>query len=127
MKQEILLIDDDQMLNFIHSKIVSSQFPDATLHIFKNGKEALEYIENHSSNQFLVLLDINMPIMNGWEFLNGLESLNNIKVQIHILSSSIDKIDKDKAAQHKFVASYIIKPLKKESLDDLNISKLFSA
>lgn len=119
MKKKILLIDDDSILNFIHIKIVSSLFPDVPIIIFKNGKEALNYVKKNSNSSYLIFLDINMPEMNGWEFLEAISSIEQITSQTHILTSSIDKIDQVKASQNKAVVSYLIKPLTKESLKEI--------
>jgi CheY-like chemotaxis protein len=65
----------------------------------------------------IILLDLNMPIMSGWEFLERFEELDEIikkQVKIYILSSSVDPRDKERAGKNKDVEDYIVKPLTKE-------------
>lgn len=119
MKQ-ILLIDDDPIVNFINSRIIQSHFPDTELLIFTDGRKGFQYILENPGHSYLIFLDLNMPIMNGWRFLEAIsEEVCRIKLQIHILSSSIDPQDKIRARQHTLVSSYLAKPLRGEDLKAL--------
>ena len=75
----IMLVDDDADTNF-YNKIVLEQ-TDATneIVVFENGKDALMYLEKGNNKVDLILLDINMPIMNGWQFLEHYEKLDENK------------------------------------------------
>lgn len=120
MTPQILLIDDDPVINFIHSRVVQSKFPDIAVVIFENGTTALEYIRNYPMNFYLIFLDLNMPVMNGWDFLDTVSTEEmGLNLQVHILSSSLDPSDKIKAKQNKLVLSYIPKPLRSIDLKDL--------
>lgn len=68
MIAQILLIDDDPIINFIHSKIIRRKFPDIPLLTFENGYEGLKHIKRHPNYSYLIFLDLNMPKMNGWDF-----------------------------------------------------------
>ncbi len=117
MKYRTLIVDDDQMFIFIAKRmIVSAGFDPAPLS-FKNGKLALEYILNNRDDQapFVVFLDINMPVMNGWQFLDGAAEagLDSI-MHVFIVSSSSDQADKNKASTYPVVLDYLEKPVPKE-------------
>src|SRR5690242_16201265 len=103
MGLEVLIVDDDAMVILIHKKmIINSAFHPNPLSFF-NGKEALDHLlnEKDKSKTFLILLDINMPVMNGWEFLNMLkERPVPDNIQVAIVTSSIDAADKEKAGQY---------------------------
>ena len=118
--RQILLIDDDPIVNFIHSKVIQSQFPKSEVLVFNNGLTALEYIKGHRQLSYLIFLDLNMPVMNGWDFLNAVAAEESeLALQIHVLTSSIDPQDKIRAQQNKLVCSYRSKPLKAEDLNNL--------
>ncbi|QQX77299.1 MULTISPECIES: response regulator [Aequorivita] len=120
MTIQILLIDDDPVVNFIHSRIIQDKFPDHPIFTFQNGLTAIEYIKQNSHYSYLIFLDINMPIMDGWEFLETIaEDETNYDLQIHVLTSSLDQEDKSRASNNKQILSYINKPLKSNNLKDL--------
>lgn len=117
------VIDDDQVYVFGLKKLIEfSNFCKNVL-VFANGEEALKYLKPIVTNVHelpdVILLDINMPVMDGWEFL---EEFIKIKHQlakditIYMVSSSIQQSDIDKAKQYTEVSDYLIKPIK---LDDL--------
>jgi CheY-like chemotaxis protein len=118
MKYEVLIIDDDKILCMVINKVIeSSNLPKAS--IFNNANLALDYIieKNTSDHNFLVFLDINMPIMNGWEFLTALNSRTlNAKVHISIITSSIDQNDRKKAGEFDCIFEFLVKPAKSEDI-----------
>lgn len=119
----ILLIDDDGITNFINRKLVSKFFPEATIEVAFDGREALvlinEGIKTKAQLPNIILLDINMPIMNGWEFLEQYkdlpEAVTNL-ITIHILTSSGHLSDLAFAKQNPLVKSVISKPLTEQKL-----------
>lgn len=120
---QVLLIDDNQIMNFIHQQIISSEYPEASILNFENGKSALAHIYNNPAFTFTVFLDINMPIMDGWEFLNALtKNEKGYNLKIFLLSSSLDVQDKIKAKEFSLVESYLVKPLTKQIIKNLNIN-----
>jgi len=121
MTLEILLVDDDPVVQYLHkSVLLKSNFPEQKF--FSNGALVLNYIlENkHEDLLLLVLLDINMPCMNGWEFL---EELNNLVikplVKVVIVTSSINGSDRDKAKKYHHVFEFMEKPLTEERVGNL--------
>lgn len=109
---ELLLIDDDAITNYVNQNIVEDLFKNTTISVFYNGCQALDRILSNPSINYLIFLDLNMPVMNGWEFLEALlPHRYNIHLTIHIVSSSIDPEDMNRAKEHPLVKSFIEKPL----------------
>lgn len=129
---EVLIIDDDDIVIFIQTKMVTNHHLSATPNCFKKASVALKYLRDEvvAENQYLVLLDINMPEMDGWQFLNELED-HPIKNNIHVImvTSSIDRQDKDKSAKYSSVKGFIEKPISAENCEKLKrlpgITKFF--
>jgi CheY-like chemotaxis protein len=119
---EIFIIDDDLIQRMIISKMLKIINPTLVITQCENGKIGLDILEHHSdSNQkIIVFLDINMPILDGWGFLEKIKKCNfyNLhQLSIYIISSSIDESDILKASQYDFVKSFLHKPLSSEDLD----------
>jgi response regulator RpfG family c-di-GMP phosphodiesterase len=121
---QFLIIDDDQTNNFLSKMTIKKSFGEAEIIEFTDPEVALEYIgtqfvkEPHTRKTIL-FLDINMPILTGWEFLEKFETFaETIKMQfdIYILSSSIDHSDIQLAEQNSLVIDFIEKPLSKTIL-----------
>lgn len=132
-KHTILLVDDDDALNYLHQRLLDiSNFGNPVVTL-ENGKDALDtFVEmNKSLNEkdlVTVFLDINMPVMDGWEFLKELkkmEHLLNFKHQIFMLSSSINPDDIEKAEDDSLVTKYITKPLSLGLLEEIKKDNLF--
>ena len=89
-----------------------------------NGQQAIDYLnETIAQNKALprlVLIDINMPVMNGWEFIEAYETLGiEQKVDMYILSSSVYENDIEKTKSYQAVKGFISKPLSMERLVEL--------
>ncbi len=118
---EILLIDDDIIIQKLHHHIFKKT-TNSPIKTFSNGLEAKEYFDQNFSSKrnYLILLDLNMPYMNGWEFLEYCQAkYPNAKIQVVILTSSPFKKDQIKASSYKQVLSYKIKPLYKEHVNEI--------
>ncbi len=123
----VSVIDDDDIYTFAVKRIIgNSQVASKTI-FFQNGKTALDFfVENlHIPENLpdLVLLDINMPVLDGWQFMDEfvkISHLLNKKITIYIVSSSIDEADRQKSKSYKEVAGYIVKPV--TSTDLLHIT-----
>ena len=109
----IVLVDDDEIFNFVNEKIIRKYHAEAQIKSYLNPLEALEAIRIAPPD--LIFLDINMPLMNGWEFLEAMDR-HGIDCEVLILSSSIDKKDIEKAESYSRVSGYISKPLTLDSL-----------
>lgn len=127
MKQKldkVLLIDDSDADNFIHQRVIKKADITNNIIVKKSGQEALDYLSTLVDETLypvpnLVFLDINMPGMNGWEFLEHYEKLPlNQKAEIIVcmLTTSISETDKKKAETLPHIKSYKHKPLTQETL-----------
>lgn len=116
----IFLVDDDPINNLINKRLLGKTGASASIKEFLEGENALQLISQLSSDhRLLVFLDINMPVMNGWEFLNQYQELfPNRKDKILILSSSIDFQDRQRAKEYEVVTGFLEKPLTLEKIAD---------
>ena len=123
-KINLLIIDDDDINIFIIRKIVEKTGFKVSMASKSNGQLAADYLAEIADNDelfpHLVLIDINMPILNGWEFLEAYEQLNiDRKVDMYMLSSSVYENDIEKAKTYKAIKGFISKPLSIERLSEL--------
>jgi CheY-like chemotaxis protein len=128
MIQKFIVIDDDKTNNMLCTYIIEDVVPDATIVEFTDAEEALGYIKSTYANtsssiaDTILFLDINMPIMDGWQFLKAFALFDDhIKsnIEIHMLSSSIDQRDMDYVANNKHISSFLGKPLTEETVKKL--------
>lgn len=124
----IMLIDDSDIDNMVNKHILGRNNIAENILVFTSANDALLYIEKNKStndpNIFpsVILLDINMPIMNGFGFLFEFEKLNPElieKVKVVMLTSSVDPNDIRKSKEFKSVKSFISKPLSLEHLENI--------
>lgn len=115
--QKILIIDDDAIVIFLQQKILQKCGFINVPYTFCGGKEALEFLANEDpDDEFLILLDINMPGMSGWEVLENLKTMEISKnINVIMVTSSIDNGDKQKAENFSYVISFIEKPISMET------------
>jgi len=122
-KINLLVIDDDDINIFIIKKIVEKTGYNVEMTAKTNGQLAIDYVkEIIDTPNFpnLILIDINMPILNGWEFIEAYELLGNTrKVDMYMLSSSVYENDIEKAKSYKTVKGFISKPLSIDRLIEL--------
>lgn len=119
-----ILVDDDPLSNLLLKKTIEKTFVGAEVKDFIAPELALAYIKtefesNKLGEKTTLFLDINMPILTGWEFLEAFETLAApIKNQfnIYILSSSIDPADIQRAKLNPYVIDFIEKPINKDFL-----------
>lgn len=127
----VLLIDDDDATNFLNKMVIESAGIAENIHTTLNGKEALEYLTNtgkfENSTAYyphpdLIFLDINMPVMDGWEFMHEYQKLDEKQKKnkmIVMLTTSLNPDDKYKASLIDEITDFISKPLLLDSLKDL--------
>ena len=128
----ILLVEDDEATNYFHKMVIDNSGIAETVHISYNGRDALDFLmakavgSSDGKNEYpqpdLILLDINMPRVNGWEFLEEYRKLKgNIKGQIVIvmLTTSFNPDDEVTATKTPEVSGFNYKPLNEKMLEDL--------
>lgn len=116
MVSNLVLVDDDPLVNKMHKMLLKKYHANIAVIDFNNPQQALEYLAVHHTE--LIFLDINMPEIDGWEFLNRLKK-QSLKSKVIIVSSSIDPVEKNKAYSHDCVKDFISKPLTREKLNKL--------
>ncbi|CAD5251414.1 MULTISPECIES: two-component system response regulator [unclassified Imperialibacter] len=118
--KKIFIIDDDDIFLVIATANLRQICGDVEIITASNGEEALKIISDTQPG--VVLLDINMPVMNGWEFLEALTQLQQTNpYHIFITTSSVDPNDKKKASDHPLVRGYLEKPLNPDKIKALQI------
>lgn len=127
--KNILLIDDN-IFNFLNKKIIEKNFSAQSVKSYVNPVKALDALKSISSGADIfpdvIFLDINMPRMDGWEFLDEFEKLpEDILKQcsVYILTSSIDPSDIEKSRSYRSVKDFISKPLTKEILESVSVGQ----
>ncbi|RKS42730.1 response regulator receiver domain-containing protein [Gillisia mitskevichiae] len=118
------IIDDDPIFVFGAKKIMQyANFCSAYM-IFHNGEEALinlkSVIKAGERLPDIILLDLNMPIMDGWEFLDEFTKIKTSKkITIYIITSSVDPADVERSKEYESVNNYIVKPITLEALQEI--------
>ena len=111
---EILLVDDDEMTLFIHEKILGHCSIPLAHRSFRSGEACIEYIREQTRGEygFVLLLDINMPGMSGWDVLNSIIAQNLQEHGVVIMAtSSVDFDDRKRAEKYSCVIDFFEKPL----------------
>ena len=127
MLEKVLCIDDDPISVMLCSKVIERSAFAAQTDSANNGKSALSFLEGIIKAETItypeiILLDLNMPIMNGWEFLEIYEenfASVFIDTKIVVLSSTIDPEDVNRTKEFSSVLTFISKPITKTSLDEI--------
>lgn len=121
--KNVLLIDDSESDNFYHARKIKKLGISDNIHISFSGEEALQYLKSELDGKHpqptLIFLDINMPGMNGWEFLEEYEKLEVAQqgeIVLTMLSNSIDERDRQRAQDFKTVRGFYSKPLNENYL-----------
>ncbi|WP_332745847.1 response regulator [Hydrogenophaga sp.] len=116
--QRVVLIDDSENDNFFHEIALRKAGFDGEIRIFESGERALEFLlRDQIGVSTLILLDINMPGMNGFEVARALTDRLQPRaaLQLHMLTSSAWSVDKAAAQSIGIIRNYLVKPLTKET------------
>jgi CheY-like chemotaxis protein len=118
---DVFLIDDDRIYQFTARKTLESTGMVKDLQIFSNGEEAIDYLKAHPGKlPHLIFLDINMPTMDGWQFLEACtQYIQPGQLVIYMVSSSVDEYDIRKSKEYSLVSDYIIKPISRDKFEFL--------
>ncbi len=125
----VMLIDDNEIDNFINQKMIEGCDFSNRIYVHTSSKSALEFLTNLTAKDIpkeliptVIFLDINMPIMDGFQFIEEFEKFHeDMKkyIRIIILTSSMDPIDLEKSRKYGLVQKFINKPLSMDSLDSI--------
>ncbi len=127
----ILLVDDDHATNYIHRKILEKSGIVENVKVALNGQEALDFIEINNEIEkrgevselpSVIFLDINMPVLDGWEFLEEYDKLKMFKKEktiIIMMSTSFNPDDEIKAKGINHVTCYKSKPMTLDIIDEI--------
>lgn len=114
--KKIVLVDDQPIANFITKKLLELEGMNENVKDFTNPVKAYEFIEKKEG--LILFLDLNMPEMSGWDFLDKMKE-KGLNFQTIILTSSSSDLDREKAGNYTFVMDYVVKPLTREKFSQL--------
>ena len=122
-KSSVCLIDDDEVYQFIFRRQMEMCSLAGDIEVFSNGKNGIEYLisllKTPEKLPNYIFLDINMPIMDGWQFLDEFSTIDKQitkDINIYMVTSSIDERDKDKANHLSNVKEYLVKPISEHKI-----------
>lgn len=117
----VMLVDDKDISNFIMRKFIEIRKPETNIHEYTDPAQAFAVIDQVAPD--IIFLDLNMPIMNGWSFLDAMRE-SALSHKVAILTSSTSDEDMDKSSQYGNVVNFYVKPLTPDELarvfDDLS-------
>ncbi len=122
----VAVVDDDPIFQFTAMRTLQNVKLATPVMQFSNGREILNYLRNHAEDPArlpdIIFLDINMPLMDGWMFLDDFHNVRESlakPITIYMVSSSIDMRDIDKARENPLVTDYVVKPVSPERFSEL--------
>lgn len=116
----ICLIDDDKIYQMITTRIIELVNPNQKVIVFNNGQQAIDFFEgNEEALPDVIFLDINMPVMNGWEFLDAFTNMPVKKVPVYMVSSSVNCDDAIRSQRYDVVKDFIIKPICRHRISEI--------
>jgi CheY-like chemotaxis protein len=124
----IFIVDDDPIHQQITQIMIDRQGISNAMQTFSDAQEVLDYLQGHQEDYNalpdVILLDLNMPVMDGWDFLAAYSRLHNAlcrNVLIYVLTSSIDENDRERVSSYSFVKGYLTKPLSRDTILQLGL------
>lgn len=127
-----IIVDDDPTNNMICNMTLRNTLGTAATQTFTDPEEGLRYIRNNfdrNSGKTVLFLDLNMPTISGWQFLEKYDSFSEevkMQINIYLLSSSIDKRDWEKSKKNKYVKGFLVKPMYAETILSIDAKKFIT-
>lgn len=117
-----LLIDDNYIDNFVTSRLLENCKFAANIVVRQSSAEAIESLRDGTVSPDVIFLDLRMPVMDGFEFLQEYDKLDIEKegIKVFMLSSSLDPTDLRKSLANKYITQFLHKPLTKKILEELS-------
>ncbi len=122
----ICIVDDDNVYQFTTTRAIETHKLAKKILVFSDGEEAIQFLMDNIANKEhlpdVIFLDINMPIMDGWQFLEEYVMLKpkiGKKITIYMISSSVDPVDLARAKKISEISDYIVKPINPEMLKEI--------
>lgn len=124
--KNVCVVDDDELFQFVMRQHLERLELVEEIHKFTDGEQALNYIrQNQHDGELLpdlILLDVNMPYMDGWQFMREFVQLDlpaDKHIRVYILTSSTHESDLQKAKEFPTLAGYLVKPIGKNIIKEL--------
>ena len=120
-----VIVDDDIIDIFVTKKTINKAYPRAAITTFSDPDKAIDFLKSSHHEQMIILLDISMFKMSGWEFIEEFRKLDEEIRQcysVYILTNSEDEHDKKRAGLNNYINGYFVKPVTRENLEGI-ISK----
>ncbi|MGL1887976.1 MAG: response regulator [Reichenbachiella sp.] len=124
--KKVAVIDDDQVFQLIIKKQIEMKQIKCDILSFYNGQEAFDFfkskVDSPDELPDLVMLDVNMPVKNGWDFLEDYQSLPQelrSKIKLYMVTSSVIQSDIDRANGNENITSFVSKPITNEKLGEV--------
>lgn len=122
----VCIIDDDHIFIYGVKRLIEETSFCDELTVYRNGPDALNELKERPKNNLdlpgIIFLDLNMPMMTGWEFLDEylqIEAQNISRTRVYIVSSSVDPKDLLKIKEYKVIRNYILKPVRVDDLEKI--------
>jgi CheY-like chemotaxis protein len=132
MIKHICIIDDDKIYRFTTEKYIEMLKLADSITTFSDGEEALDYFKENALDKDklpdIILLDVNMPVMDGWDFIEEYSKIKPRPVKnivLYMVTSSIDERDRKKASSMSVIHDFVVKPIGEKQLVEL-IKKAFA-
>jgi CheY-like chemotaxis protein len=127
LKNNVFVVDDDKIFHFIIRKMLDRRGIDVNIMFFENGQDAItelrEKVACSKAVPDLILLDINMPILDGWQFLEEYQQMKDQLEQqpdIYLISSSDSPVDTGKAKEFShIIKDYLLKPMDNDDIEQI--------
>ncbi|TGL55586.1 response regulator [Leptospira kemamanensis] len=117
---KVFLIEDDLVTTFLIKTLMEKFSFASEIITFSNGDVALHTLQNSETYPDLLFLDLNMPVMDGWQFLEEIQNRSPLSnIPTYILTSSIDPLDRSRSTQFPNVKGYLVKPLSWKDLQSI--------
>ncbi|MEN9686272.1 MAG: hypothetical protein RLZZ28_2058 [Bacteroidota bacterium] len=126
-KHTVCLIDDDNIYQYTARVLLESTGMAGNIQSFYNGLEAIKFLKEEQEKPSealpdMIFLDINMPVMNGWEFLEEYGKFSHLlprPIALYVVSSSVDSSDIQKSRSYQTVTDYLVKPVNRNKFREL--------